>query len=150
MRRKTFVPKPFRNAKIIKELLSDPGEYIMQKGFEMARLLENRKTDPDIVNALGCALVELSNQTSVYYYHPQVVECFFRQAVRTAMKRGKPSSQIVRIMDQIETLLATPDPAVVQDITSDYQPVDVEDPLDVVDLNCWRQSHARPLKGGAQ
>ena len=120
MRRPHGIP----NAACIRELLADHQEYIAQRGFEMARFLENPDADGTRWEALASALVELSNETGIYYFHPGVVECFFRQAVITAMEKGtggKPDQRTQRILNEIQALLndATPKP-VIEEIASLY------------------------------
>jgi hypothetical protein len=113
-----------RNAGCLPELLADRDEYILQRGFELARLLEDSSVDGTRWDALTSALVELSSATSVYYFHPQVVEAFFRQAVITAIEKGKdgaPDTDTQRVLNEIQVLLNTSTPQrIVEEIARRY------------------------------
>lgn len=107
------------------EILADPNEYAAQRSFEMVRLLSDPNFENDLRwEALTAALIELSNQTCVYYYHPLVVEAFFTQAVLTAIqqgKDGKPDRMTQRVLNEIQAAMDKSTPRqVLQDIIGRY------------------------------
>lgn len=157
------------------ELLASRQEYILQRGFEMARLLEESTIEDPRWDGLTSALLELSGATNVYCYHPHVVESFFQQAVMTAIaegKDGKPDVRTQLVLNEIQALLDKSTPQrVVQEIADRHSggnssrepstaykatclpsefPNGSTSSHKVVDLSCWRQSRPRPLKGVTQ
>lgn len=114
------MPKPKQDC--TQELLANREEYILQRGFEMARLLEEFSIDDPRCDGLTSALLELSGATNVYCYHPNVVESFFRQAVITAIEKGKdgkPDERTQLVLNEIQALLSKSTPQhVVEEIAS--------------------------------
>lgn len=157
---------------VTEDMLAKRGRYIpdvvrerrKQQALEQAELLDRvQRQSSEIVKllrdnsdrafrrreALLCTLIDLSNQSKVCITDPGVVEAFYLNAMLVVFRHPDRFTS-PEVVDHIQAVLDPKTTAKGLDsIIKEYR-CDWEDsPRNpaVVDLNCWRQSRPRPLKG---